>query len=112
MQSLSQIKYNRSPKGIQRNIKYKKSKKYKLFRKKYNAFHHDLNTFKQYHNFVIENCAICNTNKNIEMHHPNPKMPLHIYFLCKIHHGEQHGKIVKSLIFIYDRRKSYKGEMT
>lgn len=98
MQSKSQIKYNNSLKGIQRNIKYKQSEKYILFRKEYNKFHHPLNVFKQYHNFVIENCAICNSNKKIEMHHPNNKLPLHIYFLCRKHHLEQHGMIENNSI--------------
>jgi len=97
MQSKSQIKYNNSLKGIQRNIRYEQSKKYKSLRKEYNKLHHYINLFRQYHNFVMENCAICGSNKT-ECHHPNTKLPLHIYFLCRKHHLEQHGMIESSSI--------------
>lgn len=52
-------------------------------------FHNPIHHLSHRLNWIVENCAVCNTNKNIEMHHPNPDMPLHIYFLCKKHHFEQ-----------------------
>lgn len=54
---------------------------------------HGHTSYLKYHySLILENCAICDTSKDIQMHHPNPDLPLHVYFLCRKHHFEQHRK--------------------
>jgi hypothetical protein len=72
------------------NKKYQQSKKGKLVLKRIHKFHKPIQYLKNKNLLILENCAICNSNKNIELHHPNPEMTLHIYFLCKSCHYIQH----------------------
>jgi len=65
-------------------------KQMQIYHKKRNILSNSINYFRCRKDFIIENCAICNSNKEIEFHHPNPNLPLHIYFLCHKHHFEIH----------------------
>jgi len=67
--------------------KYRKTDKYKLLQ----ILHRQINNLKNQNNLIMENCAICN-KLFTEFHHPNNKLPLHVYFLCKECHYEQHKK--------------------
>lgn len=91
-------KYHSSKHGKIVTKNYSLSLSGKKVRKKINdrshLVHSLLDSLRYYKkDFVIENCAICNSSKNIEMHHPNPDLSLHIYFLCRKHHLQQHGWI-------------------
>jgi hypothetical protein len=75
---------------LKRTLKYQQSNIGKINRKKYNAIHNPINKLKNTGHVIMENCAICNS-PNTEFHHPNNNLPLHIYFLCKECHDNQHG---------------------
>lgn len=72
------------------NKKWRKSKSGVSYMERGHKLMDSIHYLKYYYNTPMENCAICNS-PNTEFHHPNNKLPLHIYFLCKKHHGEQHG---------------------
>lgn len=46
-------------------------------------------------NFIYERCALCSTNKNIQLHHPNYNISYHFYFLCRKCHRAIHVKELK-----------------
>jgi len=93
-------KYWQSPKGKLvcklASQKYYKTKKGKLKQKQNNILHQPIKNLRKDKYLIIENCAICNSSKNIEIHHPNPDysdldfQKFHIYFLCNYHHLKEH----------------------
>jgi hypothetical protein len=82
--------YKQTQKYKEVQSSYWKSNKGKKMNKKNRYLHRPLGYLKRYYGFIMENCAICNS-PNTEFHHPNNNLPLHIYFLCRKHHLEQHG---------------------
>jgi len=104
---------NRRYKKYQDN--YRKSEHGKLIRhnarKKYrdskngHILHYQIDMLKRYGYLIMENCAICN-NPKTECHHPNNKLPLHVYWLCKKHHVEQHYKKIEILSILKEREKN------
>jgi hypothetical protein len=100
-----QSRYKKSIKGKIANHRYLHSDKYKLVKKKYikskkggivrereKALYNPINSLKIRYGFVMENCAICDSNKNIQFHHPNKELPLHVYFVCISCHYDIHHK--------------------
>jgi hypothetical protein len=85
-------KYNKSKKGIIVRNRYNNSERGLMLRKRADKLHFPINNLKERGLITMENCAICDYPYT-EFHHPNKKLPLHIYFLCNYHHREQHGKI-------------------
>lgn len=76
-----QKKYRQSEHGKQIRKNYVKLKKI-------NYLHNPIAYLKRHGLLIFENCAICDSHKKIECHHPNIKLPLHVYFLCKKCHRE------------------------
>lgn len=90
-QKLAHTKYIKTPLGKLMIKRHQQTNKYKQRVKKYRLIHTPIQHLKDRHFFIMENCAICN-NSNTEFHHPNNELPLHIYFLCKKCHEEQHWR--------------------
>jgi hypothetical protein len=96
---IAEKKYINSLKGKETHkravIKYINSEHGKIMRNKEEQLRAPLHNINWRHDLIMENCAICNSSK-IELHHPNNKLPLHVYWLCKKHHVEQHYKRIEN----------------
>lgn len=45
--------------------------------------------------WIIEDCALCDSNINIELHHENYDLPYVIIFLCNVCHKKVHRRYEK-----------------
>jgi hypothetical protein len=83
--------YQKNKKSLnEKRMIYLKTISGKLSTQKNHLLHNPINNLKRL-GFIMENCAICDFPYT-EFHHPNSKLPFHIYFLCYNCHKEQHIK--------------------
>lgn len=72
-------KYRRSKKGKIQSAKERIKYKNQITARRL------INNLLRYHN-VREMCAICGSNRNVEVHHENYNEPFIIIWLCREHH--------------------------